>query len=198
MSRFSLPPDPVFVTLNASIGFDWRLYPYDVEQSRAHATMLAAAGIITDTDRDELLERARPRPGRARRQRVPVPRLRRGHPHGRRAAADRDRRRRRRQAPHGALAQRPGRDRHGDVHPRARAAGDRGAAGPADRDRAGRRGAPGLADARLHAPAARAAGVPLAPPAGLLLDVPARRRALRGGAGRDDASCRWARAPWPA
>src|ERR1700754_4700895 len=55
MSRFSLPPDPVFQTLNASIGFDWRLYPYDVEQSRAHATMLAAAGIITDADRDELL-----------------------------------------------------------------------------------------------------------------------------------------------
>lgn len=56
MSRFSLPPDPVFVTLNASIGFDWRLYPYDVEQSRAHATMLASAGIITDADRDELLK----------------------------------------------------------------------------------------------------------------------------------------------
>src|SRR6188472_3740458 len=55
MSRFSLPPDPVFVTMNASIGFDWRLYPYDVEQSRAHATMLAAAGIISDTDRDEIL-----------------------------------------------------------------------------------------------------------------------------------------------
>src|SRR3954451_21508129 len=55
MSRFSLPPDPVFQTLNASIGFDWRLYPYDVEQSRAHATMLASAGIITEADRDELL-----------------------------------------------------------------------------------------------------------------------------------------------
>jgi argininosuccinate lyase len=55
MSRFSLPPDPVFQTLNASIGFDWRLYPYDVEQSRAHATMLAAAGIFSDADRDVLL-----------------------------------------------------------------------------------------------------------------------------------------------
>ena len=55
MSRFSLPPDPVFVTLNASIGFDWRLYPYDVEQSRAHAKMLAAADIISDADRDALL-----------------------------------------------------------------------------------------------------------------------------------------------
>ena len=41
--------------LNASIGFDWRLGPYDVEQSRAHATMLAAAGIISDADRDALL-----------------------------------------------------------------------------------------------------------------------------------------------
>src|SRR3954471_15574614 len=55
MSRFSLPPDPVFVRMNASIGYDWRLYPYDVEQSRAHATMLASAGIISEADRDELL-----------------------------------------------------------------------------------------------------------------------------------------------
>src|SRR6201991_1173039 len=55
MSRFSLPPDPVFQTLNASIGFDWRLYPYDVEQSRAHATMLAAAGIFSEAERDPLL-----------------------------------------------------------------------------------------------------------------------------------------------
>ena len=55
VSRFSLPPDPVFVALNASIGFDWRLGPYDIEQSRAHATMLAAAEIISAADRDQLL-----------------------------------------------------------------------------------------------------------------------------------------------
>jgi argininosuccinate lyase len=55
MSRFSLPQDPVFQQLNASIGFDWRLAPYDIEQSRAHAKMLAAAGVITDADRDALL-----------------------------------------------------------------------------------------------------------------------------------------------
>ncbi|WP_028064278.1 argininosuccinate lyase [Solirubrobacter soli] len=55
MSRFSLPPDPTFVALNASIGFDWRLAPYDVAQSRAHATMLASVGIISESDRDELL-----------------------------------------------------------------------------------------------------------------------------------------------
>ena len=44
MSRFAEPQRPVFQQLNASIGFDWRLGPYDVEQSRAHARMLAAAG----------------------------------------------------------------------------------------------------------------------------------------------------------
>jgi argininosuccinate lyase len=55
MARFSLPQDPVFQELNASLAFDWRLGPYDVEQSRAHAKMLAEAGIISPHDRDELL-----------------------------------------------------------------------------------------------------------------------------------------------
>jgi argininosuccinate lyase len=55
MSRFAEPQDPVFRRLNASIGFDWRLGPYDIEQSRAHATMLAACGIVSERDRDELL-----------------------------------------------------------------------------------------------------------------------------------------------
>jgi argininosuccinate lyase len=55
MSRFSQPQDPVFQELNASIGFDWRLAPYDIEQSRAHATMLAARDIISEADRDKLL-----------------------------------------------------------------------------------------------------------------------------------------------
>ncbi|MEA2322724.1 MAG: argininosuccinate lyase [Solirubrobacteraceae bacterium] len=55
MSRFSEPQDPAFQRLNASIGFDRRLWPYDIEQSRAHASMLAARGIIGDEDRDALL-----------------------------------------------------------------------------------------------------------------------------------------------
>jgi argininosuccinate lyase len=55
MSRFSIPQDTVFQQLNSSIGFDWRLAPYDIDQSRAHARMLAAAGIISDHDLDELL-----------------------------------------------------------------------------------------------------------------------------------------------
>src|SRR3954447_12805713 len=55
MSRFSQPQDRVFQQLNASISFDWRLGPYDVEQSRAHARMLAEAGIVSGADRDALL-----------------------------------------------------------------------------------------------------------------------------------------------
>src|SRR5918995_355508 len=55
MSRFSQPPDRVFSALDSSIGYDWRLGPYDVEQSRAHAKMLAATGIIGAADRDALL-----------------------------------------------------------------------------------------------------------------------------------------------
>jgi argininosuccinate lyase len=36
--------------INASIGYDQRLAPQDIAGSLAHATMLAATGIITDTD----------------------------------------------------------------------------------------------------------------------------------------------------
>jgi argininosuccinate lyase len=54
MSRFAEPQDPVFQAMNASIGYDWRLGPYDISQSRAHAAMLAAAGIISEADRDQL------------------------------------------------------------------------------------------------------------------------------------------------
>jgi argininosuccinate lyase len=54
MSRFSEPQDPAFQRLNSSLSFDRRLAPYDVAQSRVHATMLAASGIIADAERDEL------------------------------------------------------------------------------------------------------------------------------------------------
>jgi argininosuccinate lyase len=54
MSRFAEPPHALFRQLNDSIGYDWRLGPYDVQQSRAHATMLGARGIISDDDRDQL------------------------------------------------------------------------------------------------------------------------------------------------
>ncbi len=55
MSRFASSPDAAFRALNDSISFDVRLAPYDVAQSRAHATMLAAQGVISEAERDELL-----------------------------------------------------------------------------------------------------------------------------------------------
>src|SRR5271165_7460108 len=53
--RFREPQDPDFARLNSSLGFDRRLWPQDVAQSRAHAKMLAAEGIISGEDRDALL-----------------------------------------------------------------------------------------------------------------------------------------------
>jgi argininosuccinate lyase len=50
MSRFRDPQDPLFQALNSSIAFDYRLAPYDLEQSLAHARMLARSGIISDDD----------------------------------------------------------------------------------------------------------------------------------------------------
>jgi argininosuccinate lyase len=55
VSRFREPQDPAFQALNASIGLDRRLWPHDVAQSRAHARMLAAQGVLSDEDRDALL-----------------------------------------------------------------------------------------------------------------------------------------------
>jgi argininosuccinate lyase len=54
VARFSDPQDPLFQALNSSIAFDYRLAPYDLEQSVAHARMLARAGIISESDLAEL------------------------------------------------------------------------------------------------------------------------------------------------
>jgi argininosuccinate lyase len=54
MSRFRDPQDPLFQALNSSIAFDYRLAPYDLEQSLAHARMLARSGIISDDDRNQI------------------------------------------------------------------------------------------------------------------------------------------------
>jgi argininosuccinate lyase len=50
----AVPPADVFRRLNDSLAFDWRLAPYDVQQSLAHASMLAARGIISASDREAL------------------------------------------------------------------------------------------------------------------------------------------------
>jgi argininosuccinate lyase len=48
--RFAAGPDAVMEAINASIGFDRRLAAEDIEASRAHAAMLAATGIVSDSD----------------------------------------------------------------------------------------------------------------------------------------------------
>ena len=54
--RFAAGPDAIMEAINASIGFDRRLAKQDIEGSRAHAAMLAAQGIITDSDADAIRE----------------------------------------------------------------------------------------------------------------------------------------------
>jgi argininosuccinate lyase len=55
VSRFHEPQHPDFRRLNASIDFDRRLWPQDIAQSRAHASMLADREILAVADRDALL-----------------------------------------------------------------------------------------------------------------------------------------------
>jgi argininosuccinate lyase len=54
MSRFSESQDPLFQALNSSVAFDHRLAPYDLDQSVAHARMLASCGIIEEGDLAEI------------------------------------------------------------------------------------------------------------------------------------------------
>jgi argininosuccinate lyase len=56
VSRFLDPQAAAFRALNDSLAFDARLAPHDVAQSRAHARMLAARGIISAAERDRLLD----------------------------------------------------------------------------------------------------------------------------------------------
>ena len=54
--RFAGGPDAIMEAINASIGFDRRLARQDVEGSRAHAAMLAAQGIVSETDATAIRE----------------------------------------------------------------------------------------------------------------------------------------------
>ncbi|WP_421952325.1 argininosuccinate lyase [Pelagibacterium sp.] len=53
--RFSSGPDAIMEEINASIGFDKRLYKHDIAGSIAHATMLEVAGILTRDDKDAII-----------------------------------------------------------------------------------------------------------------------------------------------
>ena len=54
--RFAAGPDAIMEAINASIGFDQRMAAQDIAGSRAHAAMLAATGILTDTDAEAIRE----------------------------------------------------------------------------------------------------------------------------------------------
>ncbi|WP_371060420.1 argininosuccinate lyase [Rhodosalinus sp. 5P4] len=54
--RFAAGPDAIMEAINASIGFDRRLAPQDIAGSRAHAAMLAATGILSNSDAEAIRE----------------------------------------------------------------------------------------------------------------------------------------------
>jgi len=56
MSRFEKEPNPTFWALNASLAFDRRLAPHDIEGSRAHARSIHRAGVLDDDELLTLLE----------------------------------------------------------------------------------------------------------------------------------------------
>ncbi len=56
MSRFAEDQDPLFRRINSSISFDWRLAPFDVEQSRAHVRALGRLEVLDESEVATLLE----------------------------------------------------------------------------------------------------------------------------------------------
>ena len=52
--RFAGGPSPELEALSRSTHFDWRLTPYDLAGSHAHANVLHAAGLLSDSDAAEL------------------------------------------------------------------------------------------------------------------------------------------------
>ncbi|MCS6877651.1 MAG: argininosuccinate lyase [Geminicoccaceae bacterium] len=53
--HFASDPAPLMERINASVGFDKRLWAEDIRGSIAHARMLAARGVITEADRDAIV-----------------------------------------------------------------------------------------------------------------------------------------------
>ena len=193
MGRFRDPQDPLFQALNSSIAFDYRLAPYDLEQSLAHARMLTRSGIIADDDLEQI-ERGL----EAVRAEIESDSF---------VVLDDD------EDIHMAIERRlteiigpaggklhTARSRNDQVATdvamvvRAHSLEARELLQTPDGDARGAGGGPhGLADAGLHPPPARPAGVPLTPPAGVLLEVPARPPALQllhDGHGRPAARAR--------
>lgn len=54
--RFNEPTDAFVEAFTASVGFDQRLYAYDIQGSIAHATMLAKQGVLSDDEKTRIVE----------------------------------------------------------------------------------------------------------------------------------------------
>jgi argininosuccinate lyase len=54
--RFTKETDQLVYNFNASIGFDQKFYEQDIRGSKAHVKMLAKQGILTEQERDQILE----------------------------------------------------------------------------------------------------------------------------------------------
>jgi len=53
--RFNEPTDAFVAEFTASVQFDQRMYFHDIQGSIAHATMLAKVGVLTDAERDQII-----------------------------------------------------------------------------------------------------------------------------------------------
>jgi argininosuccinate lyase len=53
--RFAGGPSEALTRLSVSVQFDWRLAPYDLAASRAHARVLHGAGLLDDAELDRML-----------------------------------------------------------------------------------------------------------------------------------------------
>ena len=54
--RFAGGPSDALAALSKSTHFDWRLAPYDIAGSRAHARVLHGAGLLDDATLDAMLD----------------------------------------------------------------------------------------------------------------------------------------------
>lgn len=54
--RFTEPTNAFVETFTASVGFDRRLYHHDIAGSIAHASMLAQVGVLSERERDQIID----------------------------------------------------------------------------------------------------------------------------------------------
>tara|TARA_B100000809_G_scaffold45274_1_gene39605 strand:+ start:2558 stop:3955 length:1398 start_codon:yes stop_codon:yes gene_type:complete len=54
--RFSEPTDAFVARFTASVDFDQRMYKQDIQGSVAHATMLAKVGVLTEAEREQIIQ----------------------------------------------------------------------------------------------------------------------------------------------